>query len=80
MNPSGDQTKQDCNGFTTGEPYREVLVYVDGLLAGASPVYPTLFTGGVQPELWSTLVAYTAYVMPTYTVGWHSNSDARLIG
>jgi hypothetical protein len=33
-----------CNGLSTGEPFREVRVYVDGQLAGFSPIYYTMFT------------------------------------
>lgn len=38
----------DCPG--TG--FREVEITVDGTPAGVAPVYPWVYTGGVQPRLW----------------------------
>ncbi len=35
-----------------GIPYREVGISVDGRLAGAAPVFPTIYTGGYGPDFW----------------------------
>ncbi|GAX85290.1 hypothetical protein CEUSTIGMA_g12707.t1 [Chlamydomonas eustigma] len=67
LNPSGNITGSSCSGTSTGEPYRELRVYVDGQLAGFTPVYYSIYTGGVAPMLWSTVVAHTAYQLPSYT-------------
>lgn len=40
---------QDCGGGT----FREGQVSIDGTLAGLAPVYPLIFTGGIDPYLWS---------------------------
>ncbi len=36
------------------------------MLAGFSPIYYVMYTGGVAPMLWSTVVAYSAYLLPSY--------------
>lgn len=36
----------------TGGSYREVEVSVDGQPAGLAPIYPWVFTGGIDPFLW----------------------------
>lgn len=35
--------------------YRETEISIDGLPAGVAPVYPWVFTGGIDPFLWSPL-------------------------
>ena len=50
MEPPGNQTNDYCNGLSQGEPYRELRVYVNGQVAGFSPVYASIFTGGVAPR------------------------------
>lgn len=42
---------QSCGG--TG--YRAVQVYVDGKLAGLAPVSPWIYTGGIDPYLWTPI-------------------------
>lgn len=39
---------QSCGGGA----YREVQVSIDGLPAGVAPVYPWIFTGGIDPYMW----------------------------
>jgi hypothetical protein len=39
---------QSCPG--TG--FREAEVTVDGILAGVAPIYPWIYTGGIDPGLW----------------------------
>jgi len=38
-----------------GSAFREVEVTIDGGPAGVAPVYPWVYTGGVQPALWSPI-------------------------
>lgn len=49
-NPSGNQTDGFCNGISLGEPYRELRIYVNGQVAGFSPIYASIYTGGVAPR------------------------------
>ena len=39
---------QSCNGTA----FRESQVTIDGTSAGVAPVYPWIFTGGIDPYLW----------------------------
>lgn len=39
---------QSCGGGS----YREVQVSIDGTAAGVAPVYPWIFTGGIDPYMW----------------------------
>ncbi|WIA17670.1 hypothetical protein OEZ85_014473 [Tetradesmus obliquus] len=66
MNPSGASTNSTCGEYSTGEPYREVRVYVDGQLAGFYPISYTMYTGGVDPRLWTAIVASNTYSLPVY--------------
>ena len=38
-----------------GTSFREVEVSIDGQVAGFAPVYPWIFTGGIDPYLWAPL-------------------------
>lgn len=67
LQPSGKQTGAACNGISVGEPYREIRVYVDGVLAGLYPVFYTFYTGGVNPSLWMGIVSPHAFLLPSYT-------------
>ena len=67
LNPSGMETNSTCNGISTGEPYRELRVHINGQLAGLSPIYYTIYTGGVAPMLWSAIVSYSAHLLPSYS-------------
>ncbi|MET0232982.1 MAG: peptide-N4-asparagine amidase [Rhodanobacteraceae bacterium] len=35
-----------------GTGFREAQVSVDGILAGVAPIYPWIYTGGIDPGLW----------------------------
>ena len=39
---------QECGGGN----YREAQVSIDGVSAGVAPVYPWIYTGGIDPYLW----------------------------
>lgn len=66
QNPSGRGTNGSCGGLSTGEPYRELRVFVDGQLAGLAPLYYTMYTGGVDPRLWQGIVAHPTFQLPVY--------------
>lgn len=42
-------------------PFREVQVFIDGLLAGVVWPFPIIFTGGVVPGLWRPIVGIDAF-------------------
>ena len=42
-------------------PFREVQLYIDGLLAGVVWPFPVIFTGGVAPGLWKPIVGLEAF-------------------
>lgn len=59
---------QDIDDFdsTIGElygysPFREVQLYIDGLLAGVVWPFPIIFTGGVAPGFWRPIVGIDAF-------------------
>ncbi|OQO02997.1 hypothetical protein B0A48_11281 [Cryoendolithus antarcticus] len=42
-------------------PFREVQVFIDGILAGVAWPFPIIFTGGVVPGLWRPVVGIDAF-------------------
>lgn len=59
---------QDSEDFqnTVGElygysPFREVQLYIDGILAGVVWPFPIIFTGGVAPGFWRPIVGIDAF-------------------
>ncbi len=42
-------------------PFREVQVYIDGILAGVAWPFPVIFTGGIVPSLWRPVVGIDTY-------------------
>lgn len=42
-------------------PFREVQLYIDGMLAGVVWPFPVIFTGGVVPGLWRPIAGIDAY-------------------
>ncbi|PWN24088.1 hypothetical protein BCV69DRAFT_279989 [Microstroma glucosiphilum] len=64
-----DITKQLPTDAQAGFPhgaYREVRLYVDGILAGAVAPYPVIFTGGISPLMWRPQTGFGSYDQPTY--------------
>jgi hypothetical protein len=39
----------------TGTAFRETEISIDGKPAGVAPIYPWIFTGGIDPYLWSPI-------------------------
>lgn len=77
-------------GFCRNTPFRETEVSVDGMPAGLAPIYPWIYTGGMDPYLWfpipgvQTLEFTPARVDLTPFAGMLSNGatqtiDARVI-
>ncbi|KAK5127571.1 hypothetical protein LTR85_006911 [Meristemomyces frigidus] len=42
-------------------PFREVELFIDGMLAGVAWPFPVIFTGGVVPGLWRPIVGIDAF-------------------
>lgn len=64
----GNVFTQDTQDFTdtVGElygysPFREVQLYIDGILAGVVWPFPIIFTGGVAPGFWRPIVGIDAF-------------------
>lgn len=54
-------------GLCGGGVYRELQVYVDGQLAGASYPFPVVYTGGINPFLWRPLTGIMSFDIPDYS-------------
>ncbi|KAF8629983.1 hypothetical protein AX15_003172 [Amanita polypyramis BW_CC] len=46
-------------------PFREVQLYIDGILAGVVWPFPIIFTGGVAPGFWRPIVGIDAFDLRT---------------
>ena len=55
---------QSCNGTA----FREGQVSIDGQPAGVVPIYPWIFTGGIDPYLWRPIPAVQALNFVPYRV------------
>jgi hypothetical protein len=51
-----------------GTPLRQVVLSIDGVIAGLAPVYPTVFTGGGGPGLWEPIPSPRAWHLYPYVV------------
>jgi len=59
------QTHEAAGGCGGGS-YRELLVFIDGLLAGAALPFPVIYTGGINPYLWRPLTGIRSFDIPAY--------------
>jgi Peptide N-acetyl-beta-D-glucosaminyl asparaginase amidase A len=50
----------------TGTPLRQVVLSIDGAIAGFAPVYPVLFTGGGGPGSWNPIPSPRAWHVDPY--------------
>ncbi|TDZ68447.1 Peptide-N4-(N-acetyl-beta-glucosaminyl)asparagine amidase A [Colletotrichum trifolii] len=56
-----DAFQPDIGSYPGYSPFREVQVLIDGQLAGVNWPYPTVFTGGVVPQLHRPIVGIDAF-------------------
>ncbi|KAJ0249288.1 Peptide-N4-(N-acetyl-beta-glucosaminyl)asparagine amidase A protein [Hirschfeldia incana] len=49
-------------------PFREVVVTLDGRVAGAIWPFPVVFTGGINPLLWRPVTAIGSFDLPSYDI------------
>jgi hypothetical protein len=52
----------------SGTAYREGEVTIDGQPAGVAPIYPWIYTGGVDPFLWTPIPGVQTLNFPPYVV------------
>ena len=48
--------------------FRETEITVDGVAAGVAPVYPWIYTGGIDPYLWAPIPGVQTLDFPPYRV------------
>ena len=49
-----------------GGSYREIQMFIDGILAGATYAFPVVYTGGFNPLLWKPLTGILSFDIPAY--------------
>ena len=54
--------------FLGGGPFREIVVYVDGVPIGAAWPFEVVFTGGICPGFWRPIVGHRTFNLPTYRI------------
>ena len=53
-------------GGCGGGSFRELRVWVDGVLAGAALPFPVVYSGGIDPLLWRPLAGIESFDIPPY--------------
>ncbi|RHZ68848.1 hypothetical protein CDV55_105760 [Aspergillus turcosus] len=72
-------------------PFREIQLYIDGLLAGVIWPFPIIFTGGVAPGFWRPIVGIDAFdlrqpeidispFLPFLTDGREHSFEIKIVG
>lgn len=69
-NPPNDfLVANNLTGAVAGNgTFREVLLSIDGLLAGVVYPFPVFYTGGVDPFFWRPVSAIGSFVVPSFHV------------
>ena len=62
-----DNLAQELNQYG-GTSFREVEVTIDGQVAGFAPVYPWIYTGGIDPYLWAPIPGVQALNFVPYRI------------
>jgi Peptide N-acetyl-beta-D-glucosaminyl asparaginase amidase A len=62
-----DNLAQQLNQYG-GTSFREVEVSIDGQVAGFAPVYPWIYTGGIDPYLWAPIPGVQALNFAPYRI------------
>src|ERR1700758_2220636 len=62
-----DNLAQQLNQYG-GTSFREVEVSIDGQVAGFAPVYPWIYTGGIDPYLWAPIPGVQALNFVPYRI------------
>ena len=62
-------TFEDTTGTLYGySPFREIQLWIDGLLAGVAWPFPVIFTGGIAPGFWQPIVGIDAFDLREYEI------------
>ncbi|KAL4930607.1 proteasome stabiliser-domain-containing protein [Aspergillus undulatus] len=72
-------------------PFREIQLYIDGILAGVIWPHPVIFTGGVSPGFWRPIVGTDAFdlrapevdispFLPLLTDGSYHSFEIKIVG
>ncbi|KAL5042288.1 hypothetical protein BDW71DRAFT_190307 [Aspergillus fruticulosus] len=83
-----DNTVSELYGYS---PFREIQLYIDGILAGVVWPFPIIFTGGVSPGFWRPIVGIDAFdlrmpeidispFLPLLTDGFYHSFEIRVVG
>ncbi|KAI7749884.1 hypothetical protein M8C21_019769 [Ambrosia artemisiifolia] len=68
MNPPDSYIKANGLPITGKGSYREVLVTIDGKLAGTVIPFPVIYPGGINPLFWKPVVSIGAFDLPSYDI------------
>lgn len=55
-------------GGCGGGAYREIEVFLDGMIAGVAYPFPVIYTGGVNPLLWRPQTGIASFDVPPYNI------------
>ncbi|KAL2828661.1 peptide N-acetyl-beta-D-glucosaminyl asparaginase amidase A-domain-containing protein [Aspergillus cavernicola] len=78
----------DLYGYS---PFREIQLYIDGILAGVDWPFPIIFTGGVSPGFWRPIVGTDAFdlrspeidispFIPLLSDGFYHSFEIKIVG
>ncbi|KAG0605872.1 hypothetical protein M758_9G094300 [Ceratodon purpureus] len=68
INPPNEYNKANNLTDDANGAFREILVTIDGLLAGVVYPFPVIYTGGVNPYFWRPVSGIGSFVLPSYDV------------
>lgn len=54
-------------GLCGGGTYREIILSIDGLVAGILYPFPVIYTGGINPLLWRPMTGIQSFNIPPYS-------------
>lgn len=90
-NVFSSDTKTFSGTLSGYSPFREVQLYIDGVLAGVAWPFPIIFTGGVTPGFWRPVVGIDAFdlrqpeidispFLPLITDGQDHSFEIKVVG
>jgi Peptide N-acetyl-beta-D-glucosaminyl asparaginase amidase A len=66
--PDSYAQKDPQAGLCGGGAFRELQVYVDGVLAGVATPFPVIYSGGLNPFMWRPIPSIEQFNIPPYLV------------
>ncbi|KAJ5084348.1 hypothetical protein NUU61_008927 [Penicillium alfredii] len=61
FSPDTEDFKSTVGELSGFSPFREIQLYIDGILAGVIWPFPVIFTGGVAPGFWRPIVGIDSF-------------------